>query len=135
MSQKPFQIRIFGKAGCQKCKVLQGRLETLLQKPEYAEFEQVYHDVETEEGMVSFSLMECLNPQRIPAFVVTRDGGPGRRPVPLPNPRPGQQDEVCGQSRLFQYLGLQTDYSDVGKGVITPKMIGAVLYDAKELAG
>lgn len=134
MSQKPLQVRVFGKVGCQKCKVLQGRLETLLQKPEYAEFEQVYHDVETEDGLVAFSLMECLNPQRIPALVVTRGSGAGR-PVPLPNPRPGEPDEACGQSRLFQYLGLQTDYSDAGKGVITPRMIAAVLYDAKEMAG
>jgi len=135
MATKPLQIRVFGKTGCQKCKVLQGRLDTLLQKPEYQEFELLYHDVETADGIVTFSQMECLNPQRIPALVITRADAETGRVEPLANPRPGEPDETCGNSRLYQYLGLQTDYTERGKGLITPTMLTAILYQAKELAG
>ena len=37
---------------------------------------------------------------------------------------------VCRKSRLYQFVGLQTDYSEAGKGVISPKMIQAVLAEA-----
>lgn len=127
------QVNVFGKTGCKKCKLLQSRLDQLLDQPEWRVFQKTYTDIETEDGMVEFCQAECLNPQRIPAFIVTKIEDGGRR-VPLPNPAPGQADPVCGNSRLYQYLGLQTDYSEAGKGLISPKMIQAVLYQAKELA-
>ena len=34
---------------------------------------------------------------------------------------------VCRKAKLYQYIGLQTDYSNVGQGLITPKMIQSVL--------
>ena len=48
----------------------------------------------------------------------------------LPNPAPGEPDEVCKTSRLYTYLGLQTDYGKIGRGVISPKMVTAVLQQA-----
>ena len=44
---------------------------------------------------------------------------------------PGTVDEVCGKSHLYQYVGLQTDYSSQGRGVITPRMIETVLGTAR----
>lgn len=129
---RTLQIEVFGKAGCQKCKILNSRLDTLLKKPEWEAFRKVYHDIETEDGMVAFCQSECLNPQRIPALVIREVGEGGSRH--LPNPQPGEVDEVCQHSRLYQYLGLQTDYSTTGRGVLTPKMISAILYEAKEIA-
>ena len=127
---KPYVIQVFGKQGCDKCAVLNQRLDKLLEKPDWQDFEKQYCDVETEDGLVAFSEAECMNPQRIPGFIVARrdaDGGT----EPLPNPAMGQPDPVCGKSRLYQYLGLQTDYTAAGKGLITPKMLITVLSAAK----
>jgi len=121
-------VRVFGKAGCDKCKVLQSRLDELLARPEWEDrFEKEYVDVETEEGMVAFCKAECLNPQRIPAFLVLQRNPKTGRLEPLPNPAPGQPDPLCGSRRLYQYLGLQTDYSEAGKGIITKAMIESIL--------
>jgi hypothetical protein len=38
---------------------------------------------------------------------------------------------VCGRSKLWHILGLQTDYSGDGRGVLTPRMISAVLAEAR----
>jgi hypothetical protein len=127
---KPYQVQVFGKAGCQKCAVLKQRLDKLLGSGEWTDFEQHYWDVETEEGLLPFCEAECVNPQRIPAMLVTRWDETAGEYTPIPNPLMEEPDPVCGKSRLFQHLGLQTDYTDAGKGVITPKMIKAVLKDA-----
>lgn len=124
-----YKIQVFGKKGCQKCSVLNQRLDKMLAEKEWAEFEKCYRDVETEEGLIAFSEAECINPQRIPAMMVMRRQDDGSY-VPVANPKMGEKDPVCGKSRLYQYLGLQTDYTDAGKGVISPKMIKAVLSDA-----
>jgi hypothetical protein len=128
----PYRIDLYGKAGCAKCKVLGQRLDKLLEKEEWRDFEKKYLDVETEEGIISFSEAECVNPQRIPAMLVKRWDGALGEYVPLDNPEPGQTDDICGASRLYQHLGLQTDYTDAGKGVISPKMITTVLQEAVE---
>jgi hypothetical protein len=130
MMSKPYQVRVFGKRGCDKCHVLNERLDKLLAREEWAAFEKRYLDVETEEGIIAFCEAECINPQRIPAVLVTRKDEDSGMYDPVPNPRPGQADDVCGPSRLYQYLGLQTDYSDRGRGVITPRMLTAVLKEA-----
>jgi hypothetical protein len=127
---KPFVIQVFGKKGCQKCGVLNQRLDKLLAQPDWQTFEKQYCDVETEDGLVAFSEAECVNPQRIPGFIVTRRRENGFL-EPVPNPSMGEPDPVCGKSRLYQFLGLQTDYSDSGKGLITPKMITTVLSAAR----
>ncbi len=123
-----FQVWVFGKQGCPKCKTLNKRIDTILKKEKWAGFEKVYWDLETEDGLIAFCSTECLNPQRVPGFVVARrtDGGRFR---PVPNPAPEKADRICKGARLYHYLGLQTDYTD--KGVITPRMVEVVLAEAR----
>jgi hypothetical protein len=120
---------VFGKAGCDKCSVLNQRVDKLLGKDEWKDFEKLYCDVESEEGIVKFCEAECINPQRLPALVVTRQNSEGGEYEPVTNPQPGNKDAVCKNSRLFQYLGLQTDYQD--GGTLTPQMITTVLTEAR----
>ncbi len=127
---KKFQVVVFGKKGCEKCASLNKRLDTILKKKEWQDFEKVYMDVHTEDGLIAFSKAECLNPQRIPAFVVVWKNSQNNALEPVPNPKMGQKDEVCGDARLHTHLGLQTDYSGEGKGVISPKMIKQILQEA-----
>lgn len=116
---------VFGKTGCDKCKALLRRAHELVQQPEWADVRVRYVDVETEEGLVEFCRMECLNPQRLPALVLGRVEADGQfHPIPaapsaVPDPR-------LGACRLYHIVGLQTDYSPRGRGVITPAMIAAV---------
>ena len=129
--EKTYVVKVFGKAGCAKCKTLNKRLDTLLAKAEWSEFGKQYCDVETGDGLVDFSRAECINPNRIPAFVVSkRDSDTGEYHMLL-NPRPDERDAVCGNSKLYTFLGLQTDYTDVGKGLIKPSMLEAVLEEAR----
>ena len=130
---KTYQIHVFGKPGCDKCHTLNGRLDDLLQEAEWADFEKIYHDLETEPGLVDFCEAECLNPQRVPGFYVSKADPATGAHEPLPNPNPGAADVPGGASALYTWVGLQTDYSAVGRGVITPKMIEAVLRQAKAL--
>jgi len=110
--------------------MLQQRVDKLLASGEWSDFEKSYHDVETEEGLVLFCRLECANPNRIPALVVMERDAAGVW-QPLPRAEPGAPDAVCGASRLYSYIGLQTDYSGPGKGVISPAMICAVLEEAR----
>ncbi|WP_372808711.1 hypothetical protein [Pontiella sp.] len=127
-----YQIRVFGKEGCDKCHTLNQRLDKLLTKDEYADFNKLYCDVETAEGLVAFSEAECINPSRIPALLITKWDEEAGEYKPVGTKAPGAKDAVCKKSRLYQYVGLQTDYSEVGKGVISPKMIQAVLAEARD---
>ncbi len=123
---KDYVIQVFGKSGCQKCKILNQRIDSVLEKEAWADFEKVYIDIETEDGLVQFSNAECINPQRIPAMlVVKRIDGKYR---PLVNAAPERADKVCKSSKLYTFLGLQTDYSS--NGVITPQMITSILAEA-----
>lgn len=131
---KQFRVMVFGKAGCQKCKVLQERLDELLVLPEWADFDKVYVDVETEDGLVAFCRAECVNPQRIPAFVVARRDAETGDYAKMPNPAPGMTQPLFKKSKLFTWLGVQTDYSSVGQGVISPKMITAIFDEARKAA-
>jgi hypothetical protein len=128
--EKNFEVRVFGKKGCDKCAILNQRLDKLLATDEWQDFEKSYSDVETSDGIISFCEAECINPQRIPAMIVLqRDEGGAFMPVP--NAAPGEPDKVCKKAKLYQFLGLQTDYTDSGKGVITPKMIKSCLAEAR----
>ncbi len=134
MSHK-MRVVVFGKAGCDKCKTLQARLADLLNREEWrALFEPDYCDIEAEDGIVRFCKAECINPQRIPALLVERWDPEQHRYAPLPNPTPGARDPLGGNSRLYQFLGLQTDYSETGRGILTKPMIESVLAGACELA-
>jgi hypothetical protein len=125
-----YQIRVFGKQGCDKCHTLNQRLDKLLVKDDYHAFDKCYCDVETIDGLVAFSEAECINPSRIPALLVTEWDAEADEYVPVETKQPGAKDPVCQKSKLYQYLGLQTDYSDTGKGLITPKMIQSILTEA-----
>jgi hypothetical protein len=125
-----YQIRVFGKEGCDKCHTLNQRLDKLLSKDEYSEFEKLYCDVETIDGLVAFSEAECINPSRIPAMLVTQWNEETDEYEPVSTKEPGAADTLCKKAKLYQYVGLQTDYSDIGKGVISPKMIQSVLAEA-----
>ncbi len=126
---QPLRIVIFGKQGCEKCKMLQQRVDKLLAGGEWSDFVKVYADVETEEGLVAFCRTECVNPNRIPALVVHEYDEVAGIWRPMPRTAPGAEDPICGASRLHTYIGLQTDYS--GSGVLSPKMIAAVLEEAR----
>lgn len=128
---KTYQIHVFGKPGCAKCHTLNGRLDDLLQDDEWTDFEKIYHDLETEQGLVAFCEAECLNPQRVPGFYISKLNPDNGRHEPLPNPVPGEDLPVVGDSALYTWIGLQTDYSSTGRGVITPGMIEATLQRAK----
>ena len=131
---KKFQLTVFGKAGCEKCKVLNKRLDDLLAKPEWGDdFEKLYADAESEDGLVAFAKAECISPNRIPAVLVSKLNDTTGKYQPLANPAPGKVDAVLKKSKLYQYLGMQTDYTDEGKGLITPKMITALLEEARAL--
>jgi len=125
-----YQIRVFGKEGCDKCHTLNQRLDKLLTKEGFADFGKLYCDVETIDGLVAFSEAECINPARIPAMLVTRWDEAAEEYAPIHTREPGAQDDVCKKAKLYQYLGLQTDYSGIGKGLITPKMIQSILAEA-----
>jgi hypothetical protein len=127
-----YQIRVFGKQGCEKCHTLNQRLDKLLMTEGFDAFEKLYCDVETIDGIVAFAEAECINPSRIPAMIVTQWNEEESDFEPVSVAEPGAADAVCKKSRLYQYLGLQTDYSDVGKGVISPKMIQAILAEVSE---
>ena len=122
-----YQIRVFGKQGCDKCHTLNQRLDKLLGKDEYSAFDTFYCDVETVDGLVAFAEAECINPSRIPAMLITEWDSETNEYTPISTTAPGAKDRVCKKAKLYQYLGLQTDYSSSGKGIISPKMIQSVL--------
>ncbi len=127
---KSYRVTVFGKVGCDKCKTLNRRLDKLLAEERWQDFEKHYCDVETEDGLLAFCRSECVNPSRIPAFVVTRNSGAGDY-VLVESRQPGAPDSLCADSRLYQYVGLQTDYSGTGNGVINPAMIESMLEQAR----
>ena len=120
---KQYIVHVFGKEGCAKCTMLNRRLDTLLASDKYKDkFVKQYDNVFTEDGLVYFCLAQCVNPNRIPAMIIADQDGNY-----IENPTPGAPDEICGRSKLYQYLGIQTDYSNEGKGIITPEMIESIL--------
>ncbi len=127
-----YQIKVFGKKGCDKCHTLNQRIDKLLAKDGYDAFEKLYCDVETIDGLVAFSEAECINPSRIPAMLVTQWNDQEKEYEPVSTRQPGASNPICKKAKLYQYLGLQTDYSDSGKGVISPKMIQAILDELSE---
>lgn len=127
-------VNVFGKPGCAKCAMLNRRLDKMLaEDPRYARFHKEYHNVLSEEGLVEFCKSECLNPSRIPAMVISCADSEGKGHY-LVNPDPDAFDSVCRHSKLYQFLGVQTDYSEEGKGIISPEMIKSILDEALEIA-
>lgn len=127
---KPYRILVFGKPDCAKCKALNKRLDKLLATDEWADFEKQYCDLETEDGLVRFSEAECINPQRIPALLITHWNETEGEYAPVPRAALDHPEA----SRLYQYLGLQTDYSEAGRGVLPPDKIVEELSAARAAA-
>jgi hypothetical protein len=125
-----YRVTVFGKSGCDKCKVLNQRIDQLLEKEEWSDFEKQYMSLDTEDGLVVFCKTECINPQRIPALVVSRWDEDKQDYVYIPDARRSEAAEKHAHARLYSRLGIQTDYSEKGRGVISPGMIKAVLQDA-----
>ena len=125
---KQYIVHVFGKEGCAKCTMLNRRLDTLLATAPYKDrFVKKYDNLFTEEGLMYFCLAQCVNPNRVPAMVIADEEGNF-----LENPTPGAPDEICGRSKLYQYLGIQTDYSSEGRGIITPEMIESILKSVQD---
>ena len=118
-----YQIKVFGKQGCDKSHTLNQRIEKLLETGTYTAFKKIFCDVESIDGLVDLSDAGCINPLRIPAMLITEWDGEAQEYVPLNN----VQDSAKEKSKLYPFLGLQTDYSETGTGVISPKMIQSVL--------
>lgn len=130
MEAKEYRVDVFGKSGCAKCKVLKQRFDKLLMKDEWQSVGMKYYDVETSEGIINFCDAECINPQRIPAVLVKKFNKATGEYQPVINKNPGKTSAISGNSKLYQYVGLQTDYTDAGKGVISPKMVVSMLIEA-----
>ena len=124
---KRFQVAVFGKQGCDKCKVLKNRLKKILAADPYGDFELIYYDLGTIEGLVRFCQCEMLNPQRIPSFLIfekeDRSGITSLRPL-------GYREEMSdpGGEPLDTFMGLETDYTSTG--TLTPGMIRELLEKA-----
>lgn len=117
-----YVANVFGKEGCSKCALLKRRLAALLERPEYSGIEMRYHDVLTLDGVVDFCKADCLNPNRIPALLmsVVDDGGHERYLSAPPCDADFAESATCG------HVGTQTDY-DNGGGVIPPPVIQGIL--------
>jgi hypothetical protein len=130
---KTYQIHVFGKPGCDKCHTLNGRLDDLLQEAEWADFEKIYHDLETESGLVEFCEAECLNPQRVPGFYVSKADPATGDAQAAAEPGTGRGGRARRRQRPLYLGGAADGLLSVGRGVITPRMIEAVLRQAKTL--
>ena len=127
---KNYRITLFGKKGCDKCKVLKERIDKLVEQDDWKDFEKEYLDVESVDGLVSFVKMEVLNPLRIPSFIVKKLNLATNEYQALVNP---EADNCSALSKPFRYVGIETDYSEKGHGIITPQMITKALSQAKSL--
>lgn len=117
-------IHIFGKTGCAKCAILQRRVDSLLQESPYKEhFTKEYHNVLTEEGLIVFCRAQCINPNKIPAMLVSDESGY----------LDGGQSPAAPYT--YQYLGIQTDYSTKGKGLLPPELVREILDKALTMKG
>jgi len=131
MNGKDFLVTVFGKAGCDKCKTMNKRIDDLLVKPEWQDFEKSYHDLETEDGLVAYCRTECINTTRIPAVVISKRNPQTGKYEFLANPQPDRFDPVLKRTQLYSWIGLQTDYSEQGQGVVSPKMLTTLLEEAR----
>jgi hypothetical protein len=119
-----FEVAVFGKKGCSKCELLKKRVGKILAEKNFDDFEMVYYDLGTEEGLVRFSQCEVLNIQRIPSFTILHKGPiNGRcdiRPVICL-----KKVSVLDNEKTETFIGIETDYST--NGVIAPKTIRQTL--------
>ncbi|MGI6681026.1 MAG: hypothetical protein ACOX3T_06075 [Bdellovibrionota bacterium] len=125
---KQYRIKVYGKRGCDKCGVLKSRLAKLLENEKWQDFEMIDYDILTEDGLVAFVKEEVLNPQRIPCFLVQKKNEKGDY-INMINP--AWKNNKSEAFEPFKFLGMETDYSPKGNGVIIPKQIDAILAQAR----
>ena len=123
---KDFAVFVFGKEGCDKCKLLNRRLDKILEKPEWTGFEKRYFDLTTVDGLVNFAEAESLHPQRLPSILVCRNRSDGT--TERIRQRFTEGYDADGVYRVPGYVGIETDYSNAG--VITPEDIEKVFREA-----
>ena len=99
-----------------------------MSRSEYSDVKMEYHDVLTEDGVVEFCKAGCLNPNRIPALLMAKDGEYIRNPLSFDS----NNKDVYKASCTYSWIGIQTDYVS-GGGLITPAMIKETVDKAKEL--
>lgn len=123
---RKYFVNVFGKQGCAKCDLMKKRLAVLLERPEYRLFELRYYDIRTDPGIVAFCNADCVNPNRIPALLIS--GVRNGTDAYLQDPRQFEDitDAAFESGTTYQHIGLQTDY-DNGGGVVTPAMLQGVL--------
>jgi hypothetical protein len=125
---KKYKVIVFGKKDCEKCKALNHKIDELLKLDEYKDFEKQLIDVMSEDGLIMFCDFDCLNAQRIPSFLILKKDE--KQHVTIKNDY-YETDEICKGYMTYQYLGLQTDYSN-NDGKITSKMIEHVFNLARK---
>lgn len=125
-----YRIAVFGKTGCDKCRVLNGRIDRILASGRWPDFEKVYYDLTTEEGLIAFAQAECINPSRIPAVLVMRWNQETGDYEPIPRRRP-PEPRAGLRSPLYPYLGLQTDYREEGGGTLSAPMVERLLQEVQ----
>lgn len=125
-----FLVTIFGKEGCEKCKVLKARIEHILSQPEWKEFDYVYVDVSTDEGYKIFKDTYYLEKDRIPALAIRKFDLAQDSYVLINDSR--EPDEILKTSKVEGLMAIQTDYFGEGRGIISPKMIVRLLEKARD---
>ena len=124
---KKFQIEMFGKDNCDKCKSLKNRIDKILEKEQLFEknFSIAYHNISTIEGLISFAKAQTVNGQRIPTIQISKYNAQTQKYEIIDDNRP----ESYIEDRLFVpiFLQLETDYSDEKRSVIKPKEIKGLL--------
>ena len=121
-------LRIFGKAGCQKCHALLTRVEKLLLLPEYQHFSFEYHACLTVPGLVEFMEAGCLCPLNIPAIVCGYYND-DQEFVYLTEWEVPTWKTRDFPGMLYSVSGMWTDYDGPGRGVITPNSLITWLND------
>lgn len=126
---KQYRIKVYGKKGCNKCSILKSRLSKLLDEEKWQNFEMIDFDIMSEDGLVAFVKEEVLNPQRIPSFILQKRNENGEyeniiNPLLKTN---------TSEAEPFRFLGIETDYSSKGNGIIRPKDIDEVMNTALAL--
>jgi hypothetical protein len=109
--------------------MLNRRLDAILANEPYrSRFIKVYHDTESpvsmearEDALVFFCRTQCINPNRIPALIVTDEQGEFIQ----------RDGKPKNNSQLYQFVGIQTDYAD-GGGILPPEIIKETLDEALE---
>jgi hypothetical protein len=124
---KQFRITVFGKEGCLKCNLLKQRISKLLTEEKYSNFDMEYVDIKTLNGLVELCKCEVLNPQKIPAFIIKKRNAFGNFDFINVKTSPHKYSD-----EINTILYIQTDYSNVGKGLINYEKIVELLDIALE---